>query len=121
MKPFVYKGYVSEFNYGPEDDIFFGHIADIVDVITFQGKSLDELKKNFQKAVDDYLEHCRKTGKEPNKPYSGQIRLRLGADVHRECAAAAAQGLSLNAWMVEALKKAAEDMKAASSSEEGHT
>jgi predicted HicB family RNase H-like nuclease len=30
--------------------------------------------------VDDYLETCKKLGREPSHPYSGQFRLRLAPE-----------------------------------------
>ncbi|CAG0996419.1 hypothetical protein MTYP_02584 [Methylophilaceae bacterium] len=58
-------------------DAFADHIAGIQDVISFHGESVAELRAAFEEAVDDYLETCKKLGREPSKPYSGQFRLRL--------------------------------------------
>ena len=44
---------------------------DLRDVITFQGKSVDELEKAFKDSIDDYLEFCEERGEEPDKPFSG--------------------------------------------------
>lgn len=39
------------------------YIADIDDLITFEAGTLDELEKQFQLAVDDYIEFCREVGR----------------------------------------------------------
>lgn len=108
MNILKYKGYTGIFEFDPEARLFHGEVAHIRDVVTFQGRSVDELEVAFKESVEDYLALCVRVGKEPNKPYSGEIKLRLGPDLHREVAtAASASGLSLNSWMKKALKRQA--------------
>lgn len=108
MNTLNYKGYLGRFAFAEEDDVFFGEVVGINDVITFQGRSIDELRADFQRAVDSYLDFCRQMGRPAQRPYSGQFRVRLDADLHRRIAqAAAASGKSLNAWVAETLEKAA--------------
>ncbi|WP_277875050.1 hypothetical protein [Anabaena sp. FACHB-1237] len=38
-------------------------------VITFQGRSVEELKQAFQDSVDDDLEFCQQLNEKPNKPF----------------------------------------------------
>ena len=64
-----YKGYTGYFNYDEEADIFHGEVLGIRDVVTFQGRSVDELKAALRDSIDDYLEMCEKHGKEPDKPF----------------------------------------------------
>lgn len=45
MNILSYKGYHGKFAYDPEEDIFHGEILHLADVITFQGRSIDELKQ----------------------------------------------------------------------------
>jgi predicted HicB family RNase H-like nuclease len=54
-----YKGYTCHFNFDEDADIFHGKILGIRDVITFQGRSLDELKTALYDSIDDYLEMCK--------------------------------------------------------------
>lgn len=57
--------------------------------------------------LDDYLEHCRERGIEPQRPYSGDLRVRPGAELHRKAAAAAlAHDQSLNSFLIHAVEKA---------------
>ena len=50
-----YKGYVGKVEYDGEAEIFHGEVLGTRDVITFQGRSVDELKTAFRESIDDYL------------------------------------------------------------------
>jgi len=54
-----YKGYMGSVSFDAEDRIFHGRVTGIRDVVGFEGESLDKLEKDFQEAVDDYLDICR--------------------------------------------------------------
>jgi predicted HicB family RNase H-like nuclease len=54
-----------------EADILHGEVIGLRDVITFQGRTVDEVKGAFRESVDDYLAFCAKRGEEPEKPFSG--------------------------------------------------
>lgn len=41
------------------------------DVITFQGKNVDEIEQAFKDSIDDYLTWCQERGEQPEKMYSG--------------------------------------------------
>jgi predicted HicB family RNase H-like nuclease len=58
-----YKGYTGTANWLEEEQIYYGRLNILEDVITFKG-TLATLKQDFMDAVDDYLE-CKE---EPNKP-----------------------------------------------------
>lgn len=109
MNTMTYKGYSARVEYDDEDEIFFGKIAGISDVIGFHAETVADLKTAFHEALDDYLATCAKVGKEPQKPYSGKMMFRVSPDVHRKAAVAAElSGKSLNQWAEEALLKAAQ-------------
>jgi len=68
---------------------------------------VDELKKEFQFSIDDYLSMCAEQGHAPDKPFSGEIPLRISPEAHRAATAAAkAEGKSLNAWLATAVERA---------------
>ena len=72
--------------------------------MTFQGRSVEELKQSFRDSVDDYLAYCEERGDTPDRPFSGRLLLRLSPDLHRNLYVAARKaGKSLNAWIVEHL------------------
>lgn len=106
MSTMEHKGFAARIEYSEEDGCFIGHVAGIHDVIGFHGESVTELRAAFEEAVDDYLATCKKLGKEPNKPYSGQFRLRLTPELHARAAMLAEiSGKSLNTWVSEVIEK----------------
>ncbi len=64
-----YKGYVGHFSFDEKTNLFQGHVANIHDVITFQGTSVASTRKAFQDAVDDYIKWHKKYGKESDKVF----------------------------------------------------
>jgi predicted HicB family RNase H-like nuclease len=106
MSVLTYKGYHGNFEYDEEADIFHGQVMNLTDVITFQGRSIDELKQALTDSVEDYLEFCADEGKAPEKPYSGRFNVRLNPEVHQRIALEAARnGVSLNSWVAKILSK----------------
>lgn len=109
MKAMTYKGYAARVDFDAEDEIFTGRIAGIRDVVGFHADTVADLKAAFHEAVDDYLDTCAKLGKSPQKPYSGNLMLRVDPEVHSKAAIAAElSGKSLNQWSEEVLAEAAE-------------
>jgi predicted HicB family RNase H-like nuclease len=110
MKALAYKGFTARIEFDADDEIFTGKIAGIRDVIGFHADTVADLKAAFHEAVEDYVETCKKVGKEPQKPYSGNLMLRVDPELHSKVAIAAElAGKSLNEWGEEALSKAADD------------
>lgn len=107
MNIMTYKGYQGSFEYDQDADIFHGDVLHLTDVITFQGRSIDELKAALAESIDVYLEYCAKKGRKPQKPFSGTFNVRLNPEIHQQLAMRAAQdGVSLNKWVAAALKQA---------------
>ena len=103
-----YKGYTGVFEFDPDLSLFAGHVVDLRDEIYFEGESVAELEASMRRAVDHYVRICRARGEEPDKPFSGNLQLRIGGRLHRAAAvAAAAEGESLNTWLVRAVEAAA--------------
>ena len=103
-----YKGYRATVAYDDEAGIFHGEVTGTRDVITFEGTSVEQLRKEFRFSIDDYLTVCAERGRQPDKPFSGKIPLRVAPKVHRAATAAAkAAGKSLNAWLAETVEQAA--------------
>ena len=106
-----YKEYNGRVEFDDEADIFHGEVLGLRDVITFQGRTVDEVKRAFRDSVDDYLEYCAKRGEAPEKPFTGKLMLRIPPDIHRKAYIAAKQsGSSLNAWITQALKNTTEQI-----------
>ncbi|MCX7171493.1 MAG: type II toxin-antitoxin system HicB family antitoxin [Proteobacteria bacterium] len=107
MSTMMHRGFAARVEYSEEDGCFIGHIAGIRDLVGFHGESVAKLRKAFKEAVDDYLETCEKLGQAPNRPYSGQFRLRLAPELHARAAMAAeSHGKSLNAWAADVIENA---------------
>ena len=104
-----YKGYTGVFAYDPSIDAFHGRVIGLQDVVTFQGRSVEELRAEMAESVDDYLELCAEAGKDPERPYRGEFLVRTTPDVHRAAAPAAeSEGMSLNAWVEATISSVAE-------------
>jgi len=102
------KGYQARVEMDEEAGLFHGEVINTRDVITFQGRTVRELKKAFADSVDDYLEFCAVRGEEPEKPFSGKFLVRVSPEMHREIMAEARQqGKSLNAYVSEKLQRRA--------------
>ena len=101
-----YKGYTGHAIFDDEAGIFHGEVENTRDVITFQGRSVDELETAFRESIDDYLEWCAERGKSPDKAFSGRLILRMPPPLHRRLATEASrQGKSLNTVVIEKLEK----------------
>lgn len=117
-----YKGYVGTVSYDPTADLFRGEIANLGEVVTFEGRSVNDLKHALAEAVEQYLAFCRERGEKPDRPFSGRMLVRMDPQTHRAIAAAAArQGKSLNAWTVEALERAAQYRRPTPAAPETHS
>lgn len=102
-----YKGYRAEIAVDAAERAFHGKVADVRDVVHFQGSSFDELEAAFHESVDDYLDWCAELGQEPEKPYSGRLLLRMTPSLHRALAKLAdRKGMSINSLIVDALETA---------------
>jgi len=101
-----YKGYLGDVSYDAEAKIFHGDVLGLKDVITFQGTSVKELEKAFKDSINDYIAWCKERGEEPEKSYSGNLRLRISPDLHAELAHLAVErGISLNSLIIDQLQK----------------
>ena len=92
-----YKGYYANVQYSAEDDVFFGSVVGINDLVSFEGTSVKGLKQSFYEAVDDYLETCKAQNKEPEKTYKGSFNIRISSELHRQAAiVSAGKNMTLN-------------------------
>lgn len=105
-----YKGYVATVKIDFDDGVLFGKIEGINDLVNFEGTNLEEVKKAFQEAVDDYLEFCQTVGKTPDKAYKGSFNIRVDSELHRRAAVIAVRrNISLNQFVAEAIEEAVEN------------
>lgn len=108
MATMVLEGYVAQIEFDEEEDAFRGRVSNIRDVVTFQGRSPAELRRELAKSLKVYASVCREEGRDPDRPFSGKFVVRVEPDLHRAIAQAAeASGQSLNGWATQALGAAA--------------
>ncbi len=102
-----YKGYSGIVEYDSHGKIFTGEVIGLRDMITFQGRTPEELERSFQESIDFYLEMCAQDGITSNKPFSGRFNVRIPPEIHRKVAeTAASERKSLNQWVTEAIERA---------------
>lgn len=103
----TYKGYTARVDFDERDDVFVGRILGIRSIVSFHGQTVAELRTEFEKAVDDYVDECKSLGVKPERPASGKLLLRVPPDVHgKALVLAQAAGKSLNQWATEVLQDA---------------
>src|SRR5690349_20265718 len=101
-----YKGYTAKIDFDNEAGLFHGQVLNLRDVITFQGRSVEELREEFANSVEDYLAFCAERGEKPEKPFSGKFVVRIAPALHRAIAIAASRaGESLNTWVGKVLEQ----------------
>lgn len=108
MNILTYQGYTARIEFDERDNVFVGHLIGIKDSIAFHADNVAELRLAFEEAVEDYVEACEKIGKSPEKPVSGKLSLRVTPELHVQAIMKAqATGQSLNQWVTNVLKQAA--------------
>ena len=104
-----YKGYTARVVFDDEAMAFHGRVEGIAHVVTFEGRTAEEVRQAFRDSVDDYLAWAAEDGFEPEAPFSGEIAVTVSPEQHRAMhAAAGAAGRPLGEWAREALLLAAE-------------
>ena len=91
---------------GKDDLSAFGKVQGMSkDLITYEGQTLDELRKDFEDGIDSYIEGCKADGVEPAKPYSGKLNLRMSSELHSRVAAfVATTGTTINDFINRAIR-----------------
>ncbi len=99
-----YRGYTGEVVYDNGAHLFHGEVIGTRAVITFQGRSVNELEQAFKDSVDTYLDVCKKRGVEPEKSFSGNLHIRISSKEHERLAQEAMKrNVGLNSFIVEKL------------------
>jgi predicted HicB family RNase H-like nuclease len=99
-------GFHAKIEYDEETDQFRGEILGISGGADFYGTSPDELRREFKKSLEVFLEVCKEQGIEPRRQYSGKFNLRIPPDLQEKLAVTAElQGKSLNTLAQEALQR----------------
>jgi len=101
-----YKEYLGTIHFSAEDEVFYGKLEGINDLVTFEGQTVAEIKQAFIDAVDDYEDLCAKTGKSGTKTYKGSFNVRITPELHRAIARKSLElGISLNHLVEKAIRQ----------------
>lgn len=98
-------GYSAKIEYDAELDLFRGEILGLNGGADFYGKNPKELRAEFKKSLQVFLDVCKEKAIEPRRNYSGKFNLRIPPELHERLAIAAqAEGKSINSFAQEALQ-----------------
>ena len=99
-------GFSAKIEYDADLDVFRGEILGLSGGADFYGKNPKELRAEFKKSLQVFLEVCQEKGIEPRRNYSGKFNLRISPDLHEKLAIVAqAEGKSINTLAQEALQQ----------------
>ncbi len=99
-----YKGYIGNVTYDYDARIFHGEIINTKAVITFQGKTVDEIELAFKDSIDDYLNWCKEDGVEPETPYFDSFDLEISPELYKKIAVQAMEKhISVNQFVEQAV------------------
>lgn len=100
-----YKGFEGTAEVDVGKGICHGRLLFVSDAVTYQSKSPADLQKEFEAAVDDYLETCADLGRQPQKPLTGVFNVRVPPQLHRQARIRSVEAeCSLNEVVVRALE-----------------
>ena len=106
MNMMTLDGYNAKIEYDADLDLFRGEVLGLNGGADFYGKNPKELRAEFKKSLQVFLEVCREKGIEPRRNYSGKFNLRISPDLHERLAIVAqAEGKSINTVAQEALQQ----------------
>lgn len=105
MNVMTVDGYHAKIEFDEEVDLFRGEILGLNGGADFYGQNAKELRAEFKKSLQVFLEVCAEKGIEPRKHFSGKFNLRIPPELHEKLAIAAqAEGKSINMLAQEALR-----------------
>jgi len=104
-----YNGYFGSVHYNDDDKVFYGKLRFIRALVSYEGTDVISLRAAFEEAVDDYLEFCKETGKQPEKPFKGSFNLRIDPELHKRLVSnAMSEGKTLNTFVKDLLQRSVE-------------
>ena len=106
MNVMTLDGYHAKIEYDEDLDLFRGEILGLSGGADFYGKNPKELRTEFKKSLEVFLEVCKEKGLAPRRHFSGKFNLRISPELHERLAIEAqAQGKSINTLAQEALQE----------------
>lgn len=105
MNVMTVDGYHAKIEFDEELDLFRGEILGLNGGADFYGETPKELRAEFKKSLQVFLDVCKEKGIEPRKHFSGKFNLRIPPELHEQLVIAAqAEGKSINMVAQEALQ-----------------
>ena len=105
MNLMTIDGFQAKIEYDEDLDLFRGDILGLNGGADFFGKNPKELRIEFKKSLETFLEVCLEKGIEPRRNFSGKFNLRISPELHERLAIAAqVEGKSINSIAQEALQ-----------------
>ncbi len=106
MNIMTVDGFHARIEYDAETDQFRGEILGLNGGADFYGRNPKELRSEYKKSLQVFLEVCKEKGIEPRRSYSGKFNLRIPPELHEQLAIVAqAEGKSINTIAQEALQQ----------------
>jgi len=96
----LHRGFIGKIEYDDHRGILAGEVVNSVDLLEFDGKTAEELKKNFVKCVDDYCFLYREKSGHTTIPFIGNYSISLAAERQTQVMKAAIrEGSSMEIWL----------------------
>ena len=109
MNIMTIKNHQAIIAYDPDIDMFRGEFIGLNGGADFYAADVVGLQREGEISLQMFLDACLRRGVKPYKRFSGKFSLRVDPKLHEAFTiAAAAHGKSLNQWVAETLKHAAE-------------
>ena len=106
MNVMTVDDYHATIEFDPDLDMFTGENFGLNGGADFYGNNPKELRAEFRRSLEVFLEACAEKGIEPRRHFSGKFNLRISPQLHEKLASAAqARGKSINALAQEALQE----------------
>ena len=101
----TYKDFIGSVHFAAEDEVFYGKIEGIDDLITFEADNVKGLKEAFEYIVDEHIRDSEKAGVPAKKSYKGSLNIRIPEKLHEKASELAVlNGISLNQFIQQAIK-----------------
>jgi predicted HicB family RNase H-like nuclease len=102
-------GHRAVLSFDAEIGMIRGEFLGLVGGADFYAESVEGLMVEGRKSLQTYLDMCAEKGVDPFREFSGRFNVRLDPQTHEAAVvAAAAENKSLNEWVAEAIKTAAQ-------------
>ena len=106
MNRMTVDGYHAKIGYDEDLDLFRGEVLGLGGGADFYGKNPKQLRTEFRKSLEVFLQVCKEKGLEPRRHFTGKFNLRISPELHERLAIEAqAQGKTINTLAQEALQE----------------